>query len=435
MPSVVLFLMLHGLLASSAPDGASGVPLQVPPPDSPSAAGGDAPPPRSSADLSLPAPHLAIPDTVQQEYRVFVGSEATDLVSVVHFGPGGARVEREFTVGIFFNDLDAPHGLAMSPTGDALYATTGHGRPWGNLWKLDPESGRVLGRVELGSFPASLEISPDGAFAWVVNFNLHGDMVPSSVSVVATEEMVEIARLTTCTMPHGSRLNALGSRQYSTCMMDDLLVESDAWDLSVGRHFMLAPGREQGMVGAPGGEPEEGGHHGAMPAPPSPGVHGEHRGHGAPDPHPARAMPPAECSPTWAQPSADGRTIFVACNRSDEIVEVWVEDWTLKRRLPAGEGVYNLAVTRDGSLLVGTNKRGGSVSIFDAISGEELARIPTARNFVHGVVISPDDRYAFVSVEGVGSEPGTVEIIDLAARQVAARVDVPQMAGGITFWR
>jgi WD40 repeat protein len=257
----------------------------------------------------------------------------------------------------------------------------------------------------------------------VVNFNLHGDMVPSSVSVVATEAMVEIARLTTCTMPHGSRLNALGSRQYSTCMMDDLLVESDAWDLSVGRHFMLAPGREHGMIGAPGGQQ---GH----------GAHGEHQGHGAPaSSHLAHAMPPAECSPTWAQPSADGRTIFVACNRSDEIVEVWVEDWTLKRRFPAGEGVYNLAVTRDGSLLVGTNKRGGSVSIFDAVSGEELARIPTARSFVHGVVISPDDRYAFVSVEGVGSEPGTVEIIDLAERRMAARVDVPQMAGGITFWR
>ena len=32
-----------------------------------------------------------------------------------------------------------------------------------------------------------------------------------------------------------------------------------------------------------------------------------------------------------------------------------------------------------------------------------------------GVVVSPDDRYAFVSVEGGGTEPGTVEMIDLAA--------------------
>ena len=44
----------------------------------------------------------------------------------------------------------------------------------------------------LGSFPASLQVSPDGEWAYVVNFNLHGDMVPSSVSIVATGEMVGV---------------------------------------------------------------------------------------------------------------------------------------------------------------------------------------------------------------------------------------------------
>jgi DNA-binding beta-propeller fold protein YncE len=50
---------------------------------------------------------------------------------------------------------------------------------------------------------------------------------------------------------------------------------------------------------------------------------------------------------------------------------------------------------------------------------------------VHGVAVSPDDRYAFVSVEGVGSEPGTVEVIDLRTLARVAAVDVGQMAGGI----
>ena len=142
-----------------------------------------------------------------------------------------------------------------------------------------------------------------------------------------------------------------------------------------------------------------------------------------------------ECSPTWAQPGADGGSAFVACNRSDDIVEVDVADWSLRRRIPAGEGVYNLAVTRDGRLLVATNKRGASVSLFDTASGAELARIPTLRPVVHGVAISPDDRYAFISVEGIGSDPGTVEVIDLAARTTVAHVDVPQMAAGIAFWK
>ena len=100
-------------------------------------------------------------------------------------------------------------------------------------------------------------------------------------------------------------------------------------------------------------------------------------------------------------------------------------------RIVRGDGVYNLAVTRDGRLLVGTNKRGQSVSILDVATGKELARVPTQRKVVHGVAISPDDRYAFVSVEGIGSQPGTLEVIDLAARQRVASVDVGQMAGGV----
>jgi DNA-binding beta-propeller fold protein YncE len=97
--------------------------------------------------------------------------------------------------------------------------------------------------------------------------------------------------------------------------------------------------------------------------------------------------------------------------------------------------VYNLAVTGDGRLLVATNKRGQSVSVFDVASGRELVRIATLRPVVHGVAISDDNRYAFISVEGIGSEPGTVEVIDLEALQRVASVDTGQMAGGIDFWR
>jgi DNA-binding beta-propeller fold protein YncE len=86
-------------------------------------------------------------------------------------------------------------------------------------------------------------------------------------------------------------------------------------------------------------------------------------------------------------------------------------------------------------LLVATNKRGKSVSIIDVASGKELARVPTQRRVVHGAVISPDDRYAFISVEGVGSEPGTVEMIDLRTHQRVASIDVGQIARGIDVLR
>jgi DNA-binding beta-propeller fold protein YncE len=75
------------------------------------------------------------------------------------------------------------------------------------------------------------------------------------------------------------------------------------------------------------------------------------------------------------------------------------------------------------------------VSIYELKSGRELARLPTKRKVLHGVVVSPDDRYAFVSVEGIGSEPGTVEVIDLITLKTVATIDVPPTAAGIDFYK
>jgi len=94
-----------------------------------------------------------------------------------------------------------------------------------------------------------------------------------------------------------------------------------------------------------------------------------------------------------------------------------------------------IELTHDGQRLLATNKRDQSVSIYDLKSGRELVRLPTKRKVLHGVVITPDDRYAFVTVEGVGSEPGTVEVIDLAALKTVATIDVAAGAAGIDFYK
>ena len=352
----------------------------------------------------------SIPPPPRQDYLVYVVSESADTIVLLRFGPKGLAIENQTRTGLMPTDINGPHGIAVSPDKQYFYVSEGHGRPQGSVWKYRTGSNQVIKYTGLGLFPATTDITPDGNFIYVANANFHGDMVPSSISVVATDQMIEVKRITTCTMPHGSRLNRRGTKHYSACMMDDMLVEIDTSKFAVSRYFMLAPGKETGIGGAP--YPPAGGDH------PMPGM-GDHK--------------PA-CTPTWAQPSNDGSIVYVACNQSNDIVAVNTRDWTLARRFPAGNGVYNLAMTRDGRLIA-TNKRGQSVSIFDPVSGKELANLPTKRKVVHGAVISPDDRYAFISVEGVGTEPGTVEVIDLGVLKTVATVDVGPQAAGIDFWK
>ncbi len=350
-----------------------------------------------------------------QDYLVYVLSESADKITLVRYGPQGAKIEREIATGLMEPDIDGPHGISVSPDKQYYFVSLGHGRPYGAVWKYSAKDDKVLGKVTLGSFPATMDLSPDGELLYVVNFNLHGDMVPSSVSVVLANEMIEIKRIETCTMPHGSRFNPQGTKHYSACMMDDLLVEIDTETLKASRHHLLTKGKESGGEGLPLRKFAHSAHH-------------DSGGHGLEPPKPGDVS----CSPTWAQPSADGSRVYVACNKSSEIVEVDAKTWKITRRIDAGPGVYNLAVTKDGKLIA-TNKRGPSISVFDLKTWKELARIPTKRKVVHGAVVSPDNRYAFISVEGVGSEPGTVEIIDLEALKTVARVDVAQQAAGIDF--
>jgi len=365
-----------------------------------------------------PTPSTPAPPT--QDYLIYVVAESADQVHLVRFGPNGAKLEKSQRVGMMPTEINGPHGISVSPDKKHYYVSIAHGTPYGTLWKFTTVGDSLKGRVTLGSFPATVAVTPDGALAFVVNFNLHGDMVPSSVSIVSTDEMLEIARPTTCIMPHGSRINPQGTHQYSACMMDDMLVEINTQTFEVSRHFMLAAGKEHGMPGPPGAM-KAGGH--------------AHAGGGGSHDSATMKMPEVQCSPTWAQPSADGQRIYVACNKSNEIVEVDFKGWKVNRRFAAGNGVYNIGVSPDGKYLIATNKRAQSLSIFDAATAREVAKIATKRRVVHGAIVSPDSRYAFISVEGQGSEPGTLEVIDLTALKTVATVDLGQQAAGLDFFK
>ena len=354
----------------------------------------------------------AAPQFPTSYYWVYVGAESQDVIQRLRLGPDGFVVEKTIPVGFHPTEMEGPHGLQVSRDGKYLHMTTGHGQPDGMYWKFELGPDTLVGPpIFLGNFPASIDVTPDGLYAFSVNFNLHGEMVPSSVSVVYTPSNTEIARTTTCTMPHGSRIDPSGQWQYSACMMDDQLVEIDTRTYKVNRRFSVAKGKEGNL---PNVAPDE---------------HANHDVSGAP-----MKMNPS-CSPTWAQPSADGRKIYVACNKADEIVEVDRDQWSVSRRLKTGRGVYNMAVTPDGRLLVASLKQGAAVQVFDLASGQAVMEMKSTTTVTHGITISPDSRYAFVSNESVGALPGKVDVYDLKALARLASVETGLQSGGITFWK
>jgi DNA-binding beta-propeller fold protein YncE len=386
--------------------------------------------PPATANPSSPVRSGASAARPAATYWVYVGAESADKIHRVRFGPSGTEVEKTIPIGELAAEMEGPHGLQISPDGRWLYMTTGHGTPDGKLWKYELGPDTLVGPgVLLGRFPASLDITPDGLYTISANFNLHGEMVPSSMSVVYTPTMTEVAQVETCTMPHGSRIEPSGLMQYSGCMMDDQLVEIDTRSFTVTRRFSVAKGKEGPIAVTATAADAHAGHNMTRA---DTGAHAGHRmdpaqGHGT--------SMSSTCSPTWAQPSADGRHVFVACNKADEILEVERTAWRVSRRLKTGRGPYNLAVSPDGKHLVATLKQGAMVEIFDLARGASVAKIPTSTTVAHGVVVSPDSRYAFVSSEGVGAQPGKVDVFDLVTRTKVGSADVAQQASGITFWK
>ena len=352
---------------------------------------------------------FGISDSYAQDYYAYVAAESEDQVHLIHFNSetGKGTIAETIDVGTWPQENEGPHGVTVSADGKYWFVTIAHGMPYGQLWKYSTETNEAVDSVELGMFPASMDYNSSTGMIYVVNFNLHGDMEPSTLSVVDSETMMRLADVPVGIMPHGTRVGPSGDVAYHVSMMTDELYEIDARKLEVKRTLNLGEGESM---------------HASMD-------HSKMN-------HENKKMDhsPVE-KPTWADPHPTKPFVYVAGNGSNEIIEVDTEKWKVTRRFDTAKGPYNLEVSHDGKLLVVTYKGEGAVGIWDLEKGEELAYIENSRKVTHGVAITPDNNYAFISVEGIGGEPGSVEIIDLLKLERVDVVETGKQAGGIVFWK
>lgn len=340
-------------------------------------------------------------------YELGVTSESGDQITWIRPGRDTLTLGRVVPVGVMPADIDGPHNITMAPDGQSYYVSIAHGAPYGTLWRMDAETDTVIGRAQLEYYPTTISVTPDGELAFVANSDFFGDRPRvNPVSIVHTPTMQKIADIPACDMPHGVRTNHAGSRVIVTCMHSDELVEFDVSTFSITRRVSTGPGMHQEPAG----------------------------GHAAHTPAAATgAGAAAVCAPTYVSISPDDRTLYVACNTGNTL-QAW-DAATLEKKgeVPVGKGAYNVEVSPDGSLVLVTNKKDKSASLVDAKSLKVLATIPTTKGVVHGIAWSPDGKYAYISAESVGADPGSVDMVDIASRKVVATYPVAAQPTGITL--
>lgn len=371
--------------------------------------------------VAAPLAAQSAPTPAGSGYKVGVPSESGDIVTWLVPGAGTLTVDRVVPVGIMPADIDGPHNITTAPDRKSYYLSIAHGTPFGSLWRLDAKTDTLIGRAPLEFYPTTISISPDGELAFVANSDFYGDRPRQNVlSIIYTPSMTKITDVPVCDMPHGVKVNHAGSRIYISCMHSDELLEMDMGTFAIVRRGQTGTGG--GMAGMD---------HGAMPGHAMPGM--------AAPPRPGQVTTTApahdgECSPTFVSVSRDDARLYVACNYGNT-VQVWdAKTLTPITEVAVGKGPYNVEPSPDGRWVIATNKKDQSASVIDAATLKVAATIPTTKKVVHGVGFSPDSKYAFVTAESIGADPGSIDMIDLATMKVVATVPLPAQPTGIAIW-
>lgn len=316
---------------------------------------------------------------------LFVGLESEDAVAVVD--PAVGEVLKKIPVGVSSEDIEGVHALATSPDGRHYYLSIAHGWPYGSVWKLTTDRDSLAGRTNVGFFPATMALTPDGTWLFVANYNLHGDPTLDSVSAVHTPTMTEVAQIPVCTKPHGMVASHDGKWIYASCTRDNVVRKISVASLSVvdSTNMQTEEDRSRNEV----------------------------------------------CYPAGLALSADDSRLFVACHRHAEVRVMATGDLgTVTARIPTGDGPYLIRMDPRGERLWVPNRNDQSYTVIDVASERAIATRPASASHPHTFAFAPDGT-AYLSMESHAVVPGAIDVIDPATLETLRSIPVGLQATGV----
>jgi len=317
--------------------------------------------------------------------KVYVADEEGDTVSVLDATSfaklATVRVGRE------------PHNIQVSPDGKFAWVTNNGERGkteeqehkgmakreheamegLGEVWAIDTATDKVVARVPVGRHPAHVVLTPNGRFAYVTNGG------ENTVSVVDTEARRTIATIPVGAYPHGIRISPDGKQAYvanlkgGTASVIDTETRKEVAQIAVGK------------------------------------------------------------GPAQVGFTPDGRLAFASLSQEDKVAVIDPATRKVIKKMSVGTIPIQVYASPDSRLLFvanqGTRKRPGkTVSVINLESLDVVKTIETGPG-AHGVVVSADGRYAYVT----NIYANSVSVLDVKDLKIVATVPVGKGPNGISL--
>lgn len=347
-----------------------------------------------------------VPFSNPRSGKVYVTSQADDEVNVIDIESN--LMMRMVTVGSQDNRTtppEAPHNIAIDPQREYYYVNLITGN---EIWKYRVQNDSFVAKLNLGSLrsPAQVVMTPDGRKAYVSNFDPSGThrgvQVFNTQTMTVTKEITD-TRIIAC---HGVQLTHDGRYLWTANQLSDNMAVIDVANDSVIAIVKVDP---------------------SVPDIPS---------------------GPNQFGPYQLVFSPDDRYAYVTCTKSDQVRVVDTQTRQLVKTISVGANPLILDSTPDGRFVYVANRgRGGSpstsVSVIRTSDNTELLKIQGVGVEPHGVAVSRDGKYVYVSCENISNPdpphhpvaglktPGYLLVVEVASNQIVKRIEIGAFGAGV----
>ncbi len=282
---------------------------------------------------------------------------------------------------------------------------------------LDAGSGRELARVQVGSGPHEVAISPDGTTAVVTNYGRR-----SAGNTLTVIDLVAMRALATIDLgdyhrPHGIQYFPDGKRVAVTAEAEQAVIIVDVESRTVTTAVKTAQEISHMLVLSPDASR----------------IYVSSIVSGTVTVVDVAAGTVVGTVATGAGAegldiSPDGTEVWVG-NRADDTLSILdTESLAITATIPCPGFPIRVKFTVDGKHVLVSNATAGAVAVFDAAGRNEIQRIDVPAVPV-GILAEPSGRYAFVA----STSADTITVLDLATWTVFGRVTAGKEPDGLGY--